>query len=138
MSTNKTKKLLFSANTTVRFDDLSYGRHLYAPKIVSLFDHCRSLFLKENGMSEDNIFGLSLMLKKLDVDYKNEAVLSDILETSLYINEIKGGTIDIHFDVIDLDNKETIGSGNALMVFYDFENKRVSRVPQEFINLISQ
>ncbi len=123
---------LFQTQLHIRITDLNYGGHVGNDSILTLAHEARVQFLKAFGLSELDFAGVGLIMADAAIEFKQEVFYGDRLQVSLAVSD--AGTVG--FDLFYLFEKlQEDGSTNAValvktgMVCYDYEKKKVVRVP---------
>lgn len=126
-----------SSEYTVGVGDINYGGHMGNDKALLVFSDARINFLKHFGFSEMNIGnGSGIILAEANVKYKKEVFMHDVLETLVWVSEVSGLKWILSYKTIRVKDGKEVFSGETLMLCFDYENKKVSRIPEEFINTV--
>jgi len=128
------EKIIFNTSLEVRIYDINYGNHLGHDSLVSMLHEARVRFLKYLGYSELNIGGLGLLMTNLIVNYTGEAFLSDVISINIGITNITKTTIEIVYQAVNSKTNKEIARGLTTMVLFDYEKRRVARIPQKFLS----
>lgn len=131
-------KYHFTTTLPVRIYDINYGQHLGHDNFVTMLHEARVQYLKKLNQSEANIFGLGWIMASLTVEYKNQAFYGDILTISLHVAPISKTSVEcIHLITLDKTDKE-IGRAKAKLTFFDYQEQKVKRIPDEFILFLKE
>ncbi|MGL4534017.1 MAG: acyl-CoA thioesterase [Fusobacteriaceae bacterium] len=127
---------IFKTDYKVGIGDINYGGHMGNEVSLRLFQQVRVEFLNSLGLSELNIGqGLGLIQVESYVKYKKEVYFGNLL--LLEIKKINFGKSSIEFvHNIMNENQEIALEGTTTLLAFNYENKKVSRVPKSFIELI--
>ena len=128
------EKIIFNTMLEVRIYDINYGNHLGHDSLVSMLHEARVRFLRHLGYSELNIDGLGLLVTNLVVNYVGEAFLSDVISINIEITNTTKTTIEIVYQAVDSKTKKEIARGLTTMVFFDYQKRKVARIPQKFLS----
>ena len=128
------EKIIFNTALEVRIYDINYGNHLGHDSLVSMLHEARVRFLRHLGYSELNIDGLGLLVTNLVVNYVGEAFLSDVISINIEITNTTKTTIEIVYQAVDSKTKKEIARGLTTMVFFDYQKRKVARIPQKFLS----
>ena len=131
------EKIIFNTMLEVRIYDINYGNHLGHDSLVSMFHEARVRFLRHLGYSELNIDGLGLLVTHLVVNYTGEAFLSDLISINMGITHITKTTIELMYQAVNSKSKKEIARGLTTMVFFDYQKRKVTRIPQKFLSKTS-
>ncbi|PIE45787.1 MAG: hypothetical protein CSA44_01630 [Gammaproteobacteria bacterium] len=64
---------MFATTLKVNIEHINYGGHLAHDKLVTLMHEARLRFFDRLGQSEIDFYGISLILKSITVNYRQEA-----------------------------------------------------------------
>ena len=131
-------KFLTTILIPVRITDINYGNHTGNDAMVSLLHEARAAWLRQNNFTELNIDGTGLILSDLMVNFKKESFYGDVLEISLYANEVTRKS----FDLIYLINAKRVdviqvAIAKTTMISYDYKLKKVVDIPTSLNKLIN-
>ncbi|MGL5056426.1 MAG: acyl-CoA thioesterase [Fusobacteriaceae bacterium] len=127
---------IFKTDYKVGIGDINYGGHMGNEVSLRLFQQVRVEFLNSLGLSELNI-GQALGVIQVEsyVKYKKEVYFGNLL--LLEIKKINFGKSSIEFVYNILsENQEVALEGTTTLLAFNYENKKVARVPKSFIELI--
>ena len=130
------EKEIFTTNLPVRIYDINYGNHVGHDSMLSIFHEARTLFLKQHGLSEIDIFGSSWIMSSLSVLYKSQARYGDTLKISIGIGEITQTSLDLIYLATNLETNKEVSRANTKMIFFDYKNNKIMKIPQNFVQLI--
>lgn len=119
---------MYSTNLTVNIDHINYGNHLSHDKLVTMMHEARLRFFDYLGQSEIDFYGISLIMKSLTVNYRQEAFRGDKLIFALTINAIRGSGFALAYD-IRRDDGEIIADAEVVLVGFDYGKRKVARLP---------
>jgi acyl-CoA thioesterase FadM len=129
------EKWLFDCTIPVRIADINYGQHLGNDALVSMLHEARVQWLQALNYSELNIEGAGLIMADLAVMYKNESFYGDLLLFKLYLGETSAVSIELVYEVINLQQKQ-IAIAKTGMVCFNYALKKVSELPLPFLQKI--
>lgn len=131
------EKFIFTTEIPVRISDINYGGHLGNDAVLSIIHEARVRFLTANNYSEFNVCGAGLIQSDAIIIYKTEAFYGDNITVALAIGDFSATGCYCFFHLTrQADGKEIVRAKTG-MVFYDYENKQLLRVPKEFRQLVS-
>lgn len=120
---------LFTCEIPVRITDLNYGSHLAHDTLVSILHEARVRFLKDNGLTEGDIDGLSIYVVDLGVVYRSEVFYGQTLKIEVAIGDQASRSCDLVYRVSDSESGSLVALAKTGIVFFDPEKKRVASVP---------
>jgi acyl-CoA thioester hydrolase len=124
----------FETEIPVRITDINYGGHVGNDAFLSIIHEARLKFLQNFGYSETNIEGKSLIMADSAIIYKAEGFYGDIFKIKIAVTEFSNFGFDLIYKISkDSDNLVVIAKTG--MVFFDYNVRRVTSVPEKFKNL---
>lgn len=130
-------KIVFSTTIDVRISDINYGNHLGHDALISILHEARMRLLKQNNYTELNIHGLVVLMKNLYVNYLGEAFYSDDLVINIGVNGFRKTSVDLLYDVSEKNSGKKIATALTTMIFFDYQQRKIAEIPNEFLALIS-
>jgi acyl-CoA thioester hydrolase len=129
---------IFTIGIKVRISDINYGNHVGNDALVSIIHEARMQWLSHNNFTELNIGDAALIMVDLAVEYKAESFYGDTLNVAISIGEITKISFEIFYEITTTRNDKKILIANAKtgMVCFDYETKKVTRVPNAFLTVI--
>lgn len=134
------EKTLFSISMPVRIYDINYGNHLAHDSLISILHEARVSFLKNNNLSEGNVFGSGLILSSLAVVYRNQAFHGDIIQIALSVDSISKTSFEIVYYVTKETDESSVEIARAKtkMTFFDYKTNKINKIPSKFLELIAK
>lgn len=129
----KTEKI-FAGTYTVRVGDINYGGHMGNDKALLLFHDARLYFLGKYDFSESDIGGPGLIMSEAHVFFKKEVFRGDELKIFIHIEELHNISFVMHYSVMRDDIE--VMHGSTKLVVFDYEERRVAKVPESFIRIM--
>ncbi len=132
------EKFIFTTELPVRITDLNYGGHVGNDTILTLIHEARMLFLRNAGYTEMNAAGASLIMSDVGIEFKNELFYGDRLQVKIIAAEFTRVGFDIFYQLekITGDRSIIIALAKTGMVCYNYEQKKVTSLPQELIQTL--
>lgn len=115
---------------TINF--VNYGGHMGNDAVLTLCHEARLRFLKDHNQSELDLFGKALIQGDAMVIYKSEAFQGDDLEIDIYIDDLSTYGFDFIYKITRVSDQVEIARAKTGMVFFDYESKKVTKIPVEF------
>lgn len=129
-------KQYFAGTYRVRVGDINYGGHMGNDKALLLFHDARLHFLEERGYSESNIGGPGMIMADAHVYFKKEVFRGDELTVYVSIEDLRGISFEMHYSV--LRGEEEVMYGNTKMIAFDYDRRKVAKLPEKFLQNIKQ
>jgi len=129
-------KPVFSTCLDVRVYDLNYANHLGHDSFVSLMHEARVRYLKSLGFTELNAGGFGILVVNLIVNYKAEGFYGDKINIDLGIGDVTHTRVDFYYELKNADSQKMIATAATTIVFYDFEQAKVTKVPEVFLDTL--
>lgn len=132
------EKTFFKATIPVLVKHLNYGNHLSYDSLLTIIQDARIYWLNEHKMSEASIKdSVGFIVKGLIVDYLSEAFHGDMLLVELYVSEVTKTSFMLEYRVSNLLTKKIVALAKTSQVFFDYQNRKISKTPAVFINAVS-
>lgn len=129
-------KKIFELSLKVRIADINYGNHLGHDSLISLLQEARIQWLASMGYTELNIEGTGLIMADIAVQYKAESFYGDELKINLFSGEAGAVNFDIFYEVKN-QNDLMIAKAKTGMVCYDYDLKKVVKIPIELLRILN-
>ena len=124
----------YAGSYNVRVGDINYGGHMGNDKALLLFHDARIRFLEDHDFTESNIGGPGLIMGDAHVYFKKEVFRGDELKVYVHIEDLRELSFVMHYTV--KCDEVVVIQGNTKMVAFDYDKRRVVRLPEGFVNKI--
>lgn len=104
-----------------RISDINYGGHLGHVELVSLLHEVRVNFLNQYSITEVDINGHALIMRSLNLKYKNQAFWGNNLKIKMQM-QLEGARIIFNYLVFNSTLENETAIANATMVLLDKKN----------------
>jgi len=133
-------KFRFSTEIDIRISDINYGGHLGNDRYLSLFQEARLRYLKQFGYSEMSIGDeTSLIMSQAHINFKAEVFWADCLKIYVRISKIEMIKFLFEYLMVNSENQNKfIATGYTEMVGFDYQNRKVKRLPSKFVRNIQE
>jgi len=131
------KEFIFTTEIPVRINDLNYGGHLGNDSILSIIHEARVRFLNNFGYDELNIEGCGIIMSDSGIVYKAEGFYGDVLRIDVTVDDFSKFGCDFIYKITNKETGKEIVRAKTGIVFYDYKNKKMVRVPEKFKAIIS-
>lgn len=126
----------FAGSSTIRVGDINYGGHMGNDKALLLFHDARINFLEQVGFSESNIGGPGLIMAEAHVFFKKELFRGDEVKTYVHIENLRSISFEMHYSV--MRDQEEVILGSTKMIAFDYDKRKITKIPQTFVEVISR
>ena len=128
------QKAVFAGSYKVGVSDINYGGHMGNDRALVVFHDARLFFLEERGFSESDIGGPGMIMADAHVYFKKEVFRGEELKVYIHIEELRELSFVMHYSVMREDVQ--VFHGHTKMVAFDYDKKRVAKIPEAFIKVI--
>lgn len=125
-------KWLFETRLQVRISDVNYGGHLGNDAVLGLVHEARVRFLRSVGCSEIDVGGAGIIMADAVIVYKSEAFAGDELRIRIGIDDVKRSAVDMLYQLVRLSDDQEIARAKTGLVFFDYQARKIARMPQRF------
>ena len=125
----------FSTQIPVTIQDVNYGGHVGNDSILSFIHEARIRFLASMGYQElDKEKGTGLIMADAAIVYKGEGFHGDLFDISVGVGDITPFGFDIYYRIATNRNDNTvlIAEAKSGMIYFDYNERRVARLPEEW------
>ena len=128
----------FSTIIPVRITDLNYGNHLGNDAVLSIVHEARVQYLAEYGLKEMHFAGVSLIMSDAAIEFRNEAFYGDQITVFVKAADFTSAGFDIYYKMVteSADNEKIIAVVKTGMVCFDYNKRKVVKVPDEAKQLL--
>jgi len=124
---------MFSTEIVVTVDYLNYGNHVGYDSYFSIAQEARMRWLKLYNMSELNLdASIGYIVIKASMNYKAEAFYGDILIIEVSCANQQDKKFDFLYKIKNKMTEKLIAFGETTQVFFDYNLKKISLVPNKF------
>lgn len=131
------KQFHYKTIVDVRISDINYGNHMGNDALLSILHESRIRFLANIKCTEMDVFGASLIMSDVAIQYKNEAYHQDQLLIEITAFDFAPTSFDLFYYVTRTSDQKIIALAKTNMVCYDYTNKKMMEVPEELSKLFS-
>ena len=126
----------FEKHIVVSQDDLDNLNHVNNVRYVQWVQDIAEEHWKSKATSTIQ-YTYFWVLMKHTIEYKNEAILGDVLKLVTYVKETTGVTSLRVVEIYDENTDKLIVSSETNWCFMNVQSKRPARIPQEVFGLFS-
>ncbi|MCK4568864.1 MAG: acyl-CoA thioesterase [Bacteroidales bacterium] len=128
------EKPTYAGTYRVRVGDINYGGHMGNDKALLLFHDARLYFLGQYGFSESDIGGSGLIMSDAHVYFKKEVFRGDELKVNIHIEDLHGLSFVMHYTV--MRGEEEVMNGHTKLIAFDYDKRKVVKIPDAFLEKI--
>ena len=123
----------------VRYWDVDANAHVFNARYLVYVDDALTDFLDETGFSFDHHAedGYLMVLARTEIDYRSEAVIGDLLATSISVEKLGNTSIAFGFVTIEEKTGRLVAEGKQIYVTVDTVSHAPMRVPDQIRRLLS-
>jgi acyl-CoA thioester hydrolase len=125
-------KFEFSTKIPIRITDINYGGHLGNDSILAIIHEARVQYLENISFSEKDIDGVGIIMVDSAIIYKSEGFYGDTLKIEVCVENIEAIGFDIFYKITNAETNKEIAVSKTGMVFYDYQNKKITKCPEIF------
>jgi len=126
----------FRMEKSVGLSDLNYARHLDSQSMLNILQEARLQYLASLGFTEENIFGLGMVMTDLAVDFRSESFANDVLIIDVGIGKVNRYGIDICLKVTNSALDSVVCMARMGVVLFDFDKHQMVAIPPQFKQLL--
>jgi YbgC/YbaW family acyl-CoA thioester hydrolase len=130
----------FKTEIVVDIGDINYGGHLSNDKYLVIFHEARLRYLRQFDFSEMNIGNeTSLIMSEAQIKYRAEVFWNERLNVYVRITNMDKTRFTFEYLITKINNEEVeVANGMTKMVAFDYKNRRIKRLPENFIENINE
>jgi acyl-CoA thioester hydrolase len=132
------EKFNFSTEISVRITDLNYGGHLGNDSLLSIIHEARVRFLTDLKYKESDIAGTATIMSDAVIIYKSEVFYGDKLIIEVAVEDLQKFSCDFIFKITNKKTGSEVARAKTGIVFYDYQKKKITRIPSEFLDAVSK
>lgn len=104
-------------------------------KALLLFHDARIHFLESLGFSEGNIGGPGLIMTEAHVYFKKELFRGDKVKIYTQLENLTSIAFELHYAVFIGENEAILG--HTKMLCFDYERRKIARIPDTFLEALN-
>ena len=114
----------------LRFRDIDALGHVNSAVYFTYFELARVEYF--NNLDDMDWSSLSLVVAKIDMEYKHQVKLKDKLSVSVWVSRIGNKSFDMECSIVKEENEEKIevARGKAILVCFNFKINQTIAVPE--------
>lgn len=132
------EKFIFSTEIPVMIRDINYGGHLGHDAVLPLTHEARVRFLENLNYTEMDFGGYGIILSGVIIEYINESFYGDTVLIKIGPTGFHKNGLDLVYQLENRDNNSLIARVLTSIIFFDYKNRKVVRIPEEIINKLEE
>lgn len=132
------EKFIFSTEIPVMIRDINYGGHLGHDSVLPLTHEARVRFLENLNYTEMDFGGYGIILSGVIIEYINESFYGDTVLIKIGLTGFHKNGLDLVYQLENRDNNSLIARVLTSIIFFDYKNRKVVRIPEEIINKLEE
>jgi 4-hydroxybenzoyl-CoA thioesterase len=128
----------YATEMRVRVGDANYAGHLANNAVLLLAHEARVRFLNEMGMSEMDAGGAGLIMNDAAVVYEAQAYPGETLRATVTVKDFGPVGCDMFYRFTRTSDGKEIARAKTGVVFFDYDEQKIARVPQAFMDALEK
>ena len=126
-------EFLFETEIPIRITDINYGGHLGNDSVLALVHEARVQFLAQYGFSELDVGeGAGMIQADAVIIFRSEAFYGDVVQIKVTVDDFSATGCDFLFLLSNKESGKEIARAKTGIVFFDYEKKKLLKVPDSF------
>src|SRR4026208_874598 len=129
----------FSATIPIRITDVNFGGHVGNDTILSIVHEARAQFFTHLGYTELDFAGAGTIMSDVAIEYKHQTYYGDTILASVAVGEITKVAFDLFYKLEKRSAEDKlipVAFAKTWMVCYDYDQKKVTAIPEKAIEKI--
>ena len=122
----------------VRITDINYGGHLANDALLGILHEARVRFLKHHGMSEPDVGWCGMLMVDVAIQYRKEVFHGEALRIEVGVTELRRAGCDFAYRVTEVSSGALVAEAQTGMAFFNYQTKKMVRVPEKFVVAIGK
>ena len=114
----------YSTEIKVRVSDLNYGNHMGNQQFLAYAQEVRVRFLAENGFTELDFGGVSLIQADAVITYSCEGRLGDKVQIDIATEVTGRSSFNVFYQFTNLTQGKHMANIRTALISYDYEKNR--------------
>nr|WP_263326224.1 thioesterase family protein [Neobacillus sp. Marseille-Q6967] len=121
----------------VRFGETDALGHINNTSYFIYLEEARIRFFETLGYDMET-GKWKFILAATKCDFISQGYFNQVLAIKTYVTKIGTKSFEIDHDIIDTKTEEIVARGNAIMVYFDFDQQRSEPLPEQLRESLSQ
>lgn len=127
----------FCTSVDIRIGDINYGQHVGHDAMLALLHEARLRMLRQHGCSEMDVGGCGLIMGDAAIVFQGEVAYPSTLLIEVALANPSRAGFDMVYRVRDAESRSAVAVARTGMICFDYERKRMAKMPEAFRNLFS-
>ena len=127
---------IFSTTIPLRITDINYGNHLGNDAVLGLVHEARLRFLVSHGFTEIDIAGCGIIMTDAAIVFKSQGTYGQTVCIEIALDDPGPLGCDFLYKLTDAETGKEIARVKTGIVFFDYSNNRLVRMPDAFKQLV--
>ena len=124
---------VFQTEIPVRISEINYGGHLGHDAVLPITHEARVRFLSGLDYTELDFGGFGIVISGIVIEYLNETFYGDTITIKIAVSGFHKNGLDLVYQLENRDKKIPVARVLTSIIFFDYENRKVVRTPEEVI-----
>jgi acyl-CoA thioester hydrolase len=104
--------------------------------VLSIIHEARVRYLNNLSFTEMNAGGAGIIMIDSAIEYKSEGFYGDVLIVEVTAGDFDKLGCNLFYRISNKNNAKEIARAKTGILFYDYTNKKISRIPELFIEKV--
>lgn len=126
------ERIAFRYPLVIRVTDVNRGGHMGNERVLMYCQEARAALLAAMGGDEGDIHGAGVIVVDARILFMAEGFAGDVLTISVGVDDYRRSSCDFFYELVRDHDGQTIARARTRIVFFDYERRRVARMPSTF------
>ena len=130
------ERFIFSTAIPLYIGHINFGGHLDNALLLTVVSEARVRFFKSLGYTELNVEGVGIVVADAAVEYKAEAFHGEVMVVEMTPADFNKYGCDLVWRMSDQASGREVARGKTGIVFFDYALRKVTTVPEKFLQAV--
>ena len=126
----------FQTEIQIYISHVNQGGHLDNAQLLTLVSEARVRYFKSMGYRESSVEGCPIVVGDIVAQYKSEGFHGETMRVEMLPTEFNRYGFDLQFRMSDKESGREVALGKIGIVFVNRETRKVTPVPQAFLDKV--
>lgn len=133
------RHFIFQTDITVRVTDLNYGGHVGNDSVLSLIHEARMQLIRKLGFTSEVSVSdkIGIIVADAILVYRSEMFYGDVIQIKVGVEDINKYGFDLYYLLEKKDSGKEVARAKTGIVCVDYQQKKVTQVPQILLDKIN-